>query len=259
MDLTKSYFECKRCFYKTNIKSNMNKHLDIKILCERTLESFKYQNEVLRPLSLIRIYPTKNNDKSIYCSNCNKNFLYKKSLKNHNKKTCFNSLSKTNSKNVSIVINNFNDIWNTDHINDNDKLLLLFNKSQFSKTLQNILENEVNLNVIIDKTNETGIVYNNNTLQKMSVKEIIKKTMDKLFEQLKIFKNDLINSQLNIEEKNLENAVNITSKKLFDYHKNDYIKEIVNKLISQIYSVKNNNTAELCYFSSSDTSNEEGF
>jgi hypothetical protein len=292
MDSNKSYFECKRCFYKTNIKTNMNKHLDIKILCDRKLESFKYKDDELRNLSLIRIYPKiKNDENTIFfiCAICNKNFASSKSLKQHNKKSCSNSFSSnmskniniediekcndiissnieqannensyntttttTNSNNISIVINNFDDKWNTDHIDDKLKLLLLLKKTKFTSTLQNILENEVNLNVLIDKTTETGLVYNNNTLQKMDVKDIVKKSMDKLFEQLKIFKDDLINHDLDIEEKYLDHSMNDSTKKLSDYHKNDSIKDTVNKLISQIYCKKNNNTAEICSSSSSD-------
>ena len=302
MDTNKSYFECKRCFYKTNIKANINKHLDIKILCDRTLESFKYNDDELRSLSLVRIYPNKiinenSTEKSFICSTCNKNFLSLKSLKQHNAKSCSNSLSSnmskninvnvediqtcndinstnneqynnehsynnTNSNNISIVINNFDDKWNTDHIDDKLKLLLLLNKTKFTTTLQNILENEVNLNVLIDKTSDTGLVYNNNTLQKMDVKDIVQKSMDKLFQQLSIFKDELIHPDLNIEETYLNHAVKDSSVKLSDYHQNDSIKNTVNKLISQIYSQKNNSTVHKCSISlnpSSSTPIVEGF
>jgi hypothetical protein len=186
------------------------------------------------------------------------NDIISSNIEQANNENSYNTTT-TNSNNISIVINNFDDKWNTDHIDDKLKLLLLLNKFKFTTTLQNILENEVNLNVLIDKTTETGLVFNNNTLQKMDVKEIIKKSMDKLFNQLKIFKDDLINPELNIENIYLDHAVQDSSKKLSEYHKNDTIKDTVNNLISQIYSKKNNNTAEICSFSSSNNKIEKGF
>ena len=51
-----SYFECKRCFYKCYQKGDIQKHLDKKKLCNRTLESYKYNEHELRNLSLIRLY-----------------------------------------------------------------------------------------------------------------------------------------------------------------------------------------------------------
>jgi hypothetical protein len=56
----------------------------------------------------------------------------------------------------------------------------------FSKFLSEILNNEKNSNVIIDKDNESGKVYMNHQNQyiEMSEKEILMKTMEKLYDQL---------------------------------------------------------------------------
>ena len=84
--MDKSYFECKRCFYKCCQKVDIVRHLDKKVLCTRIVESYKYSDSELHPLSLVRIYPEKS-DKNI-CDNCNKNFTLKSSLQRHIKSTC---------------------------------------------------------------------------------------------------------------------------------------------------------------------------
>lgn len=52
------------------------------------------------------------------------------------------------------LINSFEENWNTTHIDDKTKCFLLLNNSKFTATLENILENEVNLNVLLDNTSE---------------------------------------------------------------------------------------------------------
>ena len=80
-----SYYECKRCFYKSYQKNDMKKHLDKKILCLRSFESYKYKDEDLYDLSLQRI---KTNIKNFTCTNCNKNFSNNNNLKRHIEKSC---------------------------------------------------------------------------------------------------------------------------------------------------------------------------
>ena len=52
------------------------------------------------------------------------------------------------SKNITI---SFDDNFNTSKINNNKKLILLLTTSKFTKTLEILLENKVNLNVLIEK------------------------------------------------------------------------------------------------------------
>ena len=40
-------YECKRCFYNTQLKSDMKRHLNRKIKCPRILESYKYNDKDL--------------------------------------------------------------------------------------------------------------------------------------------------------------------------------------------------------------------
>ena len=271
MDTDKSYFECKRCFYKCDKKSNMIKHWDKKILCDRKLESFNFKDEELKELSLVRSYIEKKSEEKNKCEGCNKNFTTERSLKRHCDKICNKAPATASTPNTSIVsikdstlinstiiqncdninINiNFDDNWNTDHIDDNLKLMLLLNKSKFTTTLQNILENEVNLNVIIDNTTDSGIVYNNNSLQKMNIKDIVEKSMNKLFKHLCIFKDDLSKPAVNLENNIVNNVlneqINIARNKLDDFNKDRNIQDTVNKYVSDIYNTKTSQTVKVC-------------
>lgn len=84
----KSYFECKRCFYKCYQKGDIVKHLNKKKICNRFTESFNYSDSELRDLSLKRIY-LKNeeniNDQTVKnnCTYCNKNFICLRTLNKH--------------------------------------------------------------------------------------------------------------------------------------------------------------------------------
>jgi hypothetical protein len=60
----KSYFECKKCFHKFYQLIDIQRHINKKKSCIRTLESFKYKDEDLIKLSYERIYvQNKNNFK----------------------------------------------------------------------------------------------------------------------------------------------------------------------------------------------------
>ena len=52
----------------------------------------------------------------------------------------------------------------------------------YTELLEEILKNDINLNVIIDKTNDSGMVYKNNIDKyiQMKLKDIISNTMEKL-------------------------------------------------------------------------------
>ena len=85
MEENKSYLECKKCFYKCNKKKDMLKHLNKKKPCIRILESYKYKDEELYELSLVRENKVL---KSSICDKCNKNFYNSSNLKRHLEKKC---------------------------------------------------------------------------------------------------------------------------------------------------------------------------
>jgi len=277
MDNNNSYYECKRCFHRTYQKIHMMKHLNKKNICARTFESFKYNDEDLYNLSLERI---KN---KFICIKCNKNFCNNNTLKKHIENSCKNKQdsnihtdnlnisveasevvdtkpdviqigdnninnSNINSNNINISISitkSFDEQWDTSCIDINKKFSLLFANSKFTKTLENILENQVNLNVLIDNTSDNGIVYNNNKFIKMNVKEIVKQTMDKLHKHLIEFHSDIFYSDnIDIDKEciDFKNNLKKINTKYTDFTKSKDTQHIVNKYITDIFNKKKYNT-----------------
>ena len=290
--INNSYYECKRCFHKFYQKNDMKKHLEKKNLCERKVESYKYNNEDLHNLSLERNY---NTEKTHICNSCNKNFYNNANLKRHIDKYCkknnnnsiidenivesvsvnaspiiekqqdvcqigennINNVSNSNitnnSNNINININiarSFDDDWDTSKIDINKKILLLVTNSKFTKTLENILENEVNLNVLIDTTTENGLVYNNKEFTKMNVKDIVKKTMSKLHKHLTEFHSDILNNdndkpnkdKLDIDKKHLDLSLQNINNKYTNFTNSRDIQKTVKEYITDIYDKKNMDT-----------------
>ena len=141
------------------------------------------------------------------------------------------------------MINSFDETWNTNHIDNNKKLILLLNNSKFTSTLEDILENEVNLNVLIDNTTDNALVYDNKKLINMSIKDIVKKTMEKLLNHLNDFKNDIIEPNLyNIDKNIIDEQIKIAQNKYKDFNKDQDIQKCVNIFIKDIYNKKKDDT-----------------
>jgi hypothetical protein len=129
--------------------------------------------------------------------------------------------------------------WNTDHMDEKLKLILLLNSSKFTTTLDNILNNDVNVNVLIDNTNDTGLVYYNGAFTKMKIKDIAKKTMEKVLKQLTKFRDEFVlNNKYNIDRTILDNEITITQTKFEQYLKDENIFNAVNKYLADIYNKK---------------------
>ena len=86
-------------------------------------------------------------------------------------------------------IKSFDEKWTTEHIDKYIKQLILLSEHKYTNLLTEILKNKENLNVIIDKESKYGLVYKNNSelFVNMKTKEIIDKSMEKLYEQLNDF------------------------------------------------------------------------
>ena len=300
MEDSKSYYECKRCFFTCYQKCTMKKHLDKVKTCERKLESFQYNDNELYNLSLLRINSIK---KDTFCDLCKKEFKNIFSLKRHQNKihennvndnlndnvnnninhidnvnyndndnvnyndndnnindniNCItnngiinngniNIVNNSNNNNISINIINFDDNWNTSHIDDKQKILLLLKKFKFTSTLENILENEVNLNVLIDNTTENGLICNDNKFEKMNIKDIVNKTMKKLLDSLNNFKNEIYEkNEHNLDLYIIENEINKANIKYEDFKKNKISQNDVNHMIKNIYNKRKDDTYNIC-------------
>ena len=141
-----------RTLKKHNEKCKLN-------IIENDIENNKIDN---KELNLNNNSFSKND---IGISNCNGINIVDNSTKNITQHINFNIN----------LINSFDEQWNTTHIDDKTKILLLLNNTKFTSTLENILENEVNLNVLIDETSDKGLVYNEKKILNMDIKRYSKK------------------------------------------------------------------------------------
>ena len=84
--------------------------------------------------------------------------------------------------NVDQKLRGFDQDWDVSKINKSDILDILLNKHKFTKTLQNILKNEVNLNVIINN-DKNGFVYKseNDKYEPMKEDQIMQQSMNKIY------------------------------------------------------------------------------
>lgn len=197
------------------------------------------------------IYTSNNN-----ISNNNINNLNISNINNIIDKNIINNIDKNIiNNNVSININfnivkDFKEDWDVSKIDDGLKHLLLNSSYKFTKTLENILENEVNLNVLIDNTTDSGFIFTENSLQKMDINDILKKSMEKIYNHLTQFRNDLsdeTNQPNKIEMNDIaKDAMDLQMKEIKNKY-DDYrrIKEktnSVNDIIKNIYNNKKSKT-----------------
>jgi hypothetical protein len=115
----------------------------------------------------------------------------------------------------------------------------------YTNLLTEILKNEINLNVIIEKNNDSGIVYKNDIDKyiKMKSEDIIDKTMLKLKEHLLSMNHEsedhCLKDFLNMSKKVIE-------KKYEDYiENNDNLKDNVSNIIKNIYNTKKDDALEV--------------
>jgi hypothetical protein len=183
----------------------------------------KYNNTYKNKNVLLEILFNIDKNKIKNCIYCNKNFSKIKDLKHHIIMDCFeNEMSKKNiniqnlsitEQNLSLNINSgntinniniilnlnnakpvpFDDNWNISSLNNKDKSNIMISKYMYSLLLTEILDNNNNLNVIIDKEKDFGIVYKNDFEKyiKMEIKQIISNSMEKLEKNLLNISKDL--------------------------------------------------------------------
>jgi len=168
------------------------------------------------------------------CINCYRYFSTKSNLiKHQNRKICKmmkkditihnNQETKNqhinNQQTINIIninmngIKGFDEEWDVSKIDIKKKIDILLSKYKFSKTLDNILSNDANLNVIIN--NDIGVVYKSekNKYEPMAKKEIMEKSMDKIYKHLKDFYEDIKESDI---KEYSDNALDILSNEYND-------------------------------------------
>jgi hypothetical protein len=139
---------------------------------------------------------------------------------------------------TSLSLKSFDEKWTTEHIDKYIKQLILLSEHKYTNLLTEILKNKENLNVIIDKDSKYGLVYKNNSelFVNMKTKEIIDKSMEKLYEQLTDFYNGIINNNiLELNTNLIENEKKKLDNKFKDFYNNTNLKDAVGDLLTNIY------------------------
>ena len=284
-----SHYKCLRCGYNTRLRSDMKRHLERKIKCCKLIDSYSYTDDEIYEKSLTMNVMNSNADNR--CVKCDKLFSRSFNLKRHQntcKKSFDTSVIDDNNKitenfvadnitnniinnitnnitnntnntkrenNVVIVQNNiksFDEPWSVEHLDTYLRFLLLISKSKYTDLLTEILNNKDNLNVIIEKGSDSGLVYKNDKEMyvKMKMKEIMSHSMNKLYEQLNNIYNDYLLDESKINtEINLKNIIkkekDKSDKKYDDYINDDNIKGVVNDYLVNIYHLKKEEALEL--------------
>jgi len=267
-------YSCKKCMFNANNFNDIKRHFYKKKECKRNIYSMSNSNDYLFILSLLQdndnnniikekldylnnsnniIYKNKDKlfqdifniekNKNKKCIYCNKEFNKILDLKEHILMNCFyDQIKKENidnsfDKNIYLEKKSpipFDNDWDLSKIDIYVKKNLVCYNFMYSKLLEEILKNEINLNVIINKNTNTYIVYKNNIDQyiQMNLNDIIDNIMYKLKKHL-LEINNTLKGDILIEC--IEISRNIIEKKYNSYKNNKIIQNSVKEIILKIY------------------------
>ena len=263
-----SFFQCLKCGHITRQKIEMKRHLNRKFKC-KNINNYEGNDEELLINSLVKkesldtIEKLKKNieieqlQKEITytknkCIKCNKFFDNKIDYDSHIMSNCNqhtmnitnNTLNQQNNViNINLkIIKPFDDDWDLSNIDQTLKNILVLSSMKYTKTLEQILNNDTNLNVFIDNQNaETGIVYKNDIekFKLMTISDIIDKSMDKLHKHLSDFHGEINkNNEYSINNDYLQEEKDIIDKKFNEFKNNNVIQEKVQHFLTNIYNSK---------------------
>jgi hypothetical protein len=217
--------KCKYCNTKYVKLCDLRKHLIEKCFYEELSKRINDTKEINNQ-NIITINNENNIDNTININNC--------TISNNNNNNIINN------NNIYLNIKHpipFDDNWDISKIDDKTKMFIVFNKLMYTTLLDEILKNDTNLNVIIDKKADSGIVYKNESEEyiEMKLKDIINKSMEKLEKQLHEINIDVKNYMT--DEYHIHNRRMIT-KKYNDYNKDDELQSNVINCMSHVYNKK---------------------
>lgn len=173
-----------------------------------------------------------NNSKNV---NVNNNFINSNIYNNINNNIHINlEIPKSN-------LVSFNEDWNTEHIDKNTKMLLFLSTVKYTKTLEYLLENDINKNVLIDNDSKTGLIYKGDSekFEKMKIEDIIDESMSKLYKHLKDFHLEIENTNnmcFQIDNGIIKDSNRNTKMKFDNFQNNDITRKNVSELLTSIFS-----------------------
>lgn len=141
----------------------------------------------------------------------------------------------------------FNDNWNIEHLDINTKTLLFMSTVKYTKTLEYILANDTNKNVLLNEDTNTGIIYKGSEFEEMKIEDIIDKSVLKIYNNLKEMYNEIQeNNDMNfiLDPTIINQNLKLTENKFNEYNSNEKTKEVVSQIISSIYNQHKDTTEE---------------
>ena len=154
-----------------------------------------------------------------------------------------NIINNNNNSNIILIPISFNNEWDQSHISYCEKLALLLSDYKFTKTLESILKNKSNQNVLINLNEDEALVLNEDKdeiqkLKLMNADSICNKSIEKLHTLLVNFVKDIKNENIyNVNEKILDNEKYNVDVKYYNYRNNTKNeKEIINNTIKYIFN-----------------------
>ncbi len=164
------------------------------------------------------------------------------SLSVENSHNTNNTTNITNNMSFNVALQTpvpFEQKWDVSQIDEQIKQSLLISNIMYTNLLKEILKNELNLNIIIDKESNSGLVYKNDIDKYIKMKsiDIVDNTMKKLNQQLlEINKDTEVTKTIFPEIEDFSRKM--INKKYIDYTKNNTIKTQVAGIITNILDSK---------------------
>lgn len=153
-----------------------------------------------------------------------------------------------NNININIIqpLTSFNENWDVSHLSNDEKTVLILSMVKYTKTLEYLLKNKSNQNVLIDKESNLGLVYNNNNIEKMSIDEICDKSFNKIHDHLKSFYEDIDNiNSAEIDKNYIDYQKKSMRLKYLKYKNNEEnAKNIANKNLLYVFDKVKENTID---------------
>jgi len=209
-------FICKRCYYSTNKRSAMVMHLNRQKLCNKSTEPYKYSNEEIYNLSLI-----KNNSKITenMCKYCNKHYSTRYTLDTHIKEYC-KKKDNIDLDNIKIESSTVNIANSVDNSIDNTINIVNSVDNSIDNSVNNIyITNNINMPITFDKDCNTEdmkiflkqllLLAENKTNTENEYKDIEKDNIvrifiKKLYNQLNKIKDEVLSNENIINIKNID-------------------------------------------------------
>ncbi len=210
---------CKYCNENFCLMTKMKKHFILHCFHDHILENDKKIN--------------------INISNDNINNVYNQcNITNNNTNTTTNNNFTTN---IYVEIKSptpipFDNNWDISQISDAERTDIMVSKMVYENFLTEILKNEINLNVIMDKEKGSGMVYKNDEEKyiQMKSKDIVENTMDKL----NVYLNEFNKNNTKTHKDIIDYSRRIFNKNYIDFGKNKEVNIKYNNSISDIFNEK---------------------